>query len=388
MNPGAEIATRRDLPLFMILLGLAFLGLFFLYPASSVTAARETGDGAALFLTQVSRFVPGLLLMMLVAIIPPARLRAAAPMILLVNLGLLLLVFVPGIGRGVQSASSQSFQRWIALGPVQFQPSEFAKVALVLFVARVLSNSGPGLDLARLRLPGLAVGSLLFLILIEPQFGTTLSLAGVLLGMLVLAGLSLRYLFTAGLLLLPTALLLAYVAPYRWSRLRVWLEPYQYRHDGGYQLVTSFRAFADGGFFGEELAQGFAHRYLTYGHTDFILALIGENFGFLGVAVLVLLYALLLWRGVFLLRRTADRFGFFLGSGAVLMLISQAILNMFVVTGLLPTTGVSLPFVSFGGSSLVASLLLGGLLLNATRSAGQPSAIRLTGRVQSDDFGY
>ncbi len=366
-----EPPRRRDGILFVLLLALAFLGLFYLYPASSVTSARQTGSGTTLFLTQLTRFVPGLILMIWVAVLPLETLRRASPFVLVGAIVLLVLVFVPGIGRSVSGAGNQSFQRWVALGPVQFQPSEFAKPALVLYVARVLSWFDPetGPEWSRLRGPGLLVGLALGFILLEPQFGTTVCMSLVVASLVVLSGARLRTLAAGLLVLLPVVLLLAYVAPYRWGRLRVWLDPYLYRHEGGYQLVTSFRAFAEGGLFGEEVAQGFAHRYLTYGHTDFVLALVAEDFGVLGVGSIVGLFGLLLWRAVFLLRRTEDRFAFLCGAGALGMLVLQALLNMAVVTGLVPTTGVSLPFVSFGGSSLVASFLLGGMLLNASRFA-------------------
>ncbi len=376
MNVQDELHApgRRDGSLFVILLGLAFIGLFLLYPASSVTSARETGSPSGLFLVQLSRFIPGLLLMIGIAVVPSEMLRASAPYALVVSAILLILVFVPGIGKSVAGQGNQSFQRWVVLGPAQFQPSEFAKPALVLYTARILAwfdlQEGP--ELRRLRGPGLLIGLVLAAILIEPQFGTTVCMAVVLVVMLVIGGLRLRVLLAGGAVLVPLTLLLAYVAPYRWGRLRVWLNPYEFRHEGGYQLVTSFRAFAEGGFFGEELAEGFAHRYLTYGHTDFVLALVAENFGFLGATTLLLLYGLLLWRGVYLLRRTEHSFALLAGSGALGMLFLQALLNMAVVTGLLPTTGVSLPFVSFGGSSLLASFILGGILLNASRFSYRP----------------
>ena len=166
---------------------------------------------------------------------------------------------------------------------------------------------------------------------------------------------------------LPLLYLLIILWEYRLDRFRVWLDPYAFRYEGGYQLVTSFRAFASGGLTGEDLASGFAHRYLTYGHTDFVLALVAEDYGLLGVAFLLGLFCALLWRACTLLRRLEDPFAFLLGSGSLVMLFFQALLNMGVVTGLLPTTGVSLPFVSYGGSSLIVSLCFCGILINATR---------------------
>ena len=181
------------------------------------------------------------------------------------------------------------------------------------------------------------------------------------------SGFPILRLVSFGLLSLPLLVILVFFWRYRLERLYVWLNPYQFRFEGGYQLVTSFRAFQDGGFFGKDLASGLGHRFLTYGHTDFAFALFAENFGWVGVCLLLLTFTFFTFRTYYVLKKISNPFAFLLGSGALLMIITQSILNLFVVTGILPTTGVGLPFLSYGGSSLITTLSLCGILLNVTR---------------------
>lgn len=364
-------SPSRDLILYALLLGIAFLGLLALYPASSVVAERISGDAMAVIKRQAVWFALGICLFFIFATLPLELLRRMALPGMGIVLFLLLLVFIPGIGHSVQSAAQKSFRRWIAIGSFTVQPSEFVKPALTLYLAAVFSRSGVGEsepDMKRLLLPLGLVGLTLLAIVLEPQFGTSVCLLGVIVTIVFLTGFPVLRLSLLFLSTLPLLGILVYLAPYRWTRFRVWLDPYAYRLEGGYQLVTAYRAFREGGLLGSEPASGFAHRYLTYGHTDFILALFGEDYGFLGILLLIVLFGGVLWRAVSLLGRIDEPFPFLLGGGALFMLTFQVLLNMAVVTGLVPTTGISLPFFSYGGSSLLASFILAGLLLNVTRS--------------------
>jgi cell division protein FtsW len=271
------------------------------------------------------------------------------------------------VGHSV-SSSSESFRRWISIGGFTFQPSEFAKIAIVVYLASTLEKSGDmdeTFNTRRLLFPFILISTVLLAIALEPQYGTAICLLAVIIVMIYIAGFPIMRLFLIFASSVPFLFLFAIYRQYRLKRLLVWLDPYGHRYEGGYQLVTSFRAFRDGGFFGEDLAYGFAHRYLTYGHTDFILALHAENFGWFGSMALIGLFCAFLWRGVYGIKRIRDPFLFLLASGSIVMIILQAILNMGVVTGALPTTGVSLPFVSYGGSSLVSTLAFCGLIINA-----------------------
>ena len=356
----------RDLLLCALILFLAFGGFLCLQSISSSIAQRTYQDPAYFVKKQALWLLLGLGGMLLFASVRLELIRRAATGGMLLAIFLLLLVFAPGLGKSV-SSSHGSFERWLNLGIFTIQPSEFSKIALVVFLAYVLSQEKTGSIYALLK-PALLVGTMLLAILFEPQYGTSLCMLGVVFLMVYMAGFSALRLLSLALAFLPLLGILLVFWPYRLERLYVWLNPYQYRFEGGYQLVTSYRAFQEGSWLGGDLAYGLAHRYLTYGHTDFALALFAEDFGWIGVCFLLLTLGLFMWRSLFLLRKVShEPFVCLLGSGALLMLMSQSVLNLFVVTGLVPTTGIGLPFLSYGGSSLITSLCLCGLLLNASR---------------------
>ena len=242
------------------------------------------------------------------------------------SLLLLSLVFVPGLGQSV-SSSHGSFKRWLTLGPFTIQPSEFSKIALIIFLSYILSKKRTK-GFYSLVVPFLLIGAMLTAILLEPQYGTSLCMLGLVFLMLYMAGFPTWPLFSLALSFLPLLGILLVFWPYRLERFYVWLNPYQYRFEGGYQLVTSYRAFQEGSWWGGDLAYGISHRYLTYGHTDFALALFAEDFGWIGVCFLLLLLGLFMWRSLLLLRRlNHNPFALFLGSGALLMLMGQSLLN-------------------------------------------------------------
>jgi cell division protein FtsW len=364
-------AGNRDMILFALAVALTFVGLIALYPASAVVAERELGDADFFLKRQMGWFAAGFFVLLVAAIVPLSLIRRLALPGILSALVVLLLVFIPGLGHSV-SGSGESFHRWLRVGPIVFQPSEFAKLAMVVYVASVFSKGDQlqsEYDMRRLAPPLGLVVFLLLSIVLEPQYGTTLCMLGVLTVMVYLSGFPMLRLFILAAATLPLLVLLIVLWEYRLERLLVWLNPYEHRYAGGYQLVTSFRAFQEGGWFGSDagIAGGFAHRYLTYGHTDFILALFAENFGWFGVAALLGLFIAFVWRGYYVVRKTEAPFAFLLGAGALVMLALQAVVNMCVVTGLVPTTGVSLPFMSYGGSSLIVTLGFVGLLLNVSR---------------------
>ena len=365
---GFQDSHGRDLILFVLLLLLAGVGLLILYPASSVVSSIMRDDPAYYVKRQGLWLAMGFGAMLLAVVLPLRKLQGAAPFLLGLHILFLLAVFLPGIGHSVAS-SRESFHRWIGIGPVVFQPSEFAKIAIILYTARILSRDGKmerEFSIRKFFLPAGLLSAALIAIILEPQYGTTLCILMALVTVVFISGFPLIRLAVLFLSMIPILLLVGFLGEYRLDRFRVWLDPYQYRLEGGYQLVTSFRSFHEGGIFGTDLSTGFGHRFLTYGHTDFILALLAEDYGWLGVILLLALFLSFLWRAGILLQHVEDPFSFLLGTGSLVMLISQALLNMAVVTGILPTTGVSLPFISYGGSSLIASLIFGGLILNAT----------------------
>lgn len=359
------MSRRVDRLLFLNVLAIGLVGLISLYSASSVMAQADIGDPFHYVNKQLLWTVVGLVVFGLAIFVPVPLLERLALPAMVLSILFLLLVFVPGAGRSV-SSSRESFHRWIQIGPVGFQPSEFAKIALILYAARILSRYQSDHNLRRLLIGGSIVPVVLLLIVFEPQYGTTMTLIAMLAVLVYLAGFPIVRLAGIVLASLPLLGMLAYLWEYRLERLRVWLDPYAYRYEAGYQLVMSFRAFRDGWWTGSDLASGVAHRYLTFGHTDFILALFVEDFGFVGIALLIALYAAYIYRATRAVEAAPEGFASLAASGCIVLFAIQTLINMLVVTGLAPTTGVSLPFMSYGGSSLVVQYALAGLILNFT----------------------
>lgn len=371
--------TRRvDRLLFLNVLMIGLVGLIALFSASAVMSDIDMKDPFYYVNRQIVWTVVGLTAFLVIIFLPVSFIeRLTVPGMMLAILGLLL-VFVPGAGKSV-SSTRESFHRWVEIGPVSFQPSEFAKIALILYSAWVLHRYQSGGDLRRLLIRGTPVPLALLLIILEPQYGTTVTLIAVLACLVFITGFPVMRLLGVLVASLPLLFMLAYLWEYRLERLKVWLDPYAYRYEAGYQLVMSFRAFRDGWWTGTDLASGVAHRYLTFGHTDFVLALFYEDFGYIGLVGLVLLYGFFCFRAIRLIAKQPEDFASLSAAGCVILFGLQSLINMFVVTGVVPTTGISLPFMSYGGSSLVVQYILAGLVLNFTSQNRQRSVLPLSG---------
>ncbi|TGM89815.1 peptidoglycan glycosyltransferase FtsW [Leptospira licerasiae] len=360
-------------PFDLVLVGSVFFLLLFgicvMYSSSSVTAWREFQDSEYFLKKQLVWAAIGLVVFFFFANFPYKRLEKFALGGIIISVLLLVLVFIPGIGKSVGTYYGRNFHRWIGIGPYQLQPSEIAKLAVVVYLSSLIVKLKlkENRDPKKFILPAVLLLAVLILILAEPAFGTTMEILFVVIAFVFLFGFPVRNLLLVGLVSLPLAYLLISQVGYRRKRMEVWLDPYRFRYDEGHQLVTSFRAFLDGGWFGNKLASGYAHRYLTYSHTDFVLATYVEDFGFIGFLFFFALVMLLLSRVYVLLKRIEDPFGFYLGAGLLFILGTQFVINSFVVTGLFPITGISLPFMSYGGSSLLVVLAAFGILVNITR---------------------
>jgi cell division protein FtsW len=308
---------------------------------------------------------------MLVALrLPTGLVRRWSPIALLLVLGLLVLVLIPGIGQEYNGA-----QQWIDLGFTEFQPSELAKLVFALWGAHVIALRERYLTTKSLLVPVLPVfGLLIGLVLAERDFGGVVTLLLVLIGLLWAGGLPLR-LF--GVLAAVGAVLLAgmiAIQPYRWERITAFLDPFADPTDTGFQAVHGLYALATGGFWGVGLGNGaMKWNLLPEAESDYIFAIIGEELGFLGCVVVVALYGVLAWAGFRIARRSADRFVQLASVAITVWLIGQATLNMGYVVGLLPVTGVTLPLISAGGTSLVLSLFIVGLLARFARA--EPAAV-------------
>lgn len=279
------------------------------------------------------------------------------------SLVLLLLVFLPGIG-----VSAGGARRWIHLWPTTFQPSELVKLSMVIFLARYMSAGGGRKDsFSFFLIPVCIMGAFQAVFIMQPDFGAAMSLGALTLFMLFISGARLRYI--ASLLLLAAPVLVKLLMePYRLKRIMTFLDPWKYHRDSGFQLVQSFIALGSGGLTGVGLAKSRQKLdFLPEVHTDFIFSMVGEEMGFLVAALVVASFAFLFSRGLRVAGRAKDPFGYYLTFGLSMMLALQALVNFCVVTGMLPTKGLPLPFMSYGGSSLLMNAAAVGILLNFSR---------------------
>jgi len=332
----------------------------------SASSARNLlggyGDGTTYLVRYVGLGALALVAMHLLSRRGVALAQQATPMLLGVSFVLLVLVLIPGIGTEVNGARS-----WIGPGILSPQPSELMKLALVLYCAHFLARHPQRIQtLAGMLSPvGLVAGGACLLVLLQPDTGTTIAMAATVAAMLVAAGVPLRHLGTVAAAGAGLVLLLVLVQPYQQERLTSFLDPWAEAGGSGFQSVQAQIALGSGGLFGVGLGESVQKVfYLPEAHTDFILAVIGEELGLLGVTTVIALFGLIVWSGMRIARAAADPYAKLLATGLTSLILCQAILNIFVVLGLAPLTGVPLPFVSYGPTNLLVILAAVGLLLN------------------------
>ncbi len=368
----APSATPLDPWLLAAILLLTGIGLVMVYSASAVTAQARVHDQFYYLKRQLVAAGVGLVLLLAILKLGYRRLEALAVPLLLLVVVALLLVLVPGIGKVAGGA-----RRWIDLGFIRFQPAEAAKVVLVLYLARSLARKKERMRMFSIGfLPHVAVtGLLVVLVLAERDLGTAVILLLVLLVMLFAGGVKVGYLLGAVALSIPIGWHLVAGTPYRMQRITAFLDPWQHRDGIGFQIVESLLGIGNGGWLGQGLGEGKGKLfYLPAAHTDFIAAVIAEEVGLLGMSLLVLLFAIVVLRGFRATVLAPDPFGCYLALGLTTLIGSQALVNLAVVLGLLPTKGLTLPFVSYGGSSLMTMLAAAGILLSV--SGGQGGFLR------------
>jgi cell division protein FtsW len=365
-----DAVSHQDNVLLVSALALVSLGLTMVFISSHVMAQSQYHDPYFFIKRQSVYAVLGLAALFAGRFVNYRRYQRWAYPLLFLSLIMLILVFVPGIGVRVRSAA-----RWLRLGPVTLQPSEFAKLAMVLFMAYSLARKQEKIKyfsigfLPHMIVTGLFVG----LIAKEPDFGTAMTLAAIVFVMLLVGGVRLAYVLGALSAVAGLATVLVLRDPKKFNRILSFLDPWKYGQDVGYQLKQSLLAIGSGGLFGLGPGQSRAKLfYLPDAHTDFILAIYSEELGLVGVLLILALFSLLVYRGLLLSLRAPDAFGSYLALGLTLLIGLQAGINMGVVTGLFPTKGLSLPFLSYGGSSLLATLLAVGILLNISSQIKRP----------------
>jgi cell division protein FtsW len=365
-RPGTAAAAGVDPLLLASALALTGIGVVMVYSASAVSAAARYHDGFHFLWRQLGAALVGLGALLVALRLGYRRLeRLAYPFLALTVLALGLVGVVGRVAGGAR--------RWLALGPISVQPSELAKLALVLYLAHSLAKKRDKVRLFSIGfLPHLVVsGVLMGLCLCEKDLGTCVVMALVLFAMLFAAGAKVSYLLGALFVSLPLAWKAIAGTKYRWERILAWLDPFAYRRGAGYQMWESMVGIGNGGWLGQGLGQGRSKLYyLPEAHTDFIAAVIAEETGLAGLALLMLLYAVFVWRGFKAAYAAADAFGCYLALGIATLVGVQALVNLGVVTVLLPTKGLTLPFVSYGGSSLVTMLAATGILLAVSTSRG------------------
>ena len=353
---------RLDPALVIAVLALAILGTVMVFSASAVRADTEHGgDGYYYFKRQIFFLIVGIMALVVGAAIPYGTWEKVVIGLLGVTVFLLILVLTP-LGHTANSAS-----RWFRFGPLSLQIGEFAKLVVVMYMARYLSERGDRLKTEpKLIIPPIAVmGVIFFLVAREPDLGTAMFIGLLGCSMLFLSGVPGRFLAGIAIASTPVITYLIMAKDFRMQRMKAFLDPWKEYDGSGFQLVQSYVAFGDGGLFGTGLGAGKSKLFfLPESHTDFILAVIGEELGFIGVIVVLSLFAVLIVKGMRVSSAAPDSFGALLGAGLTLMIGLQALLNCMVVLGLVPTKGVPLPFISYGGSSLLTSMIAAGILLN------------------------
>jgi cell division protein FtsW len=354
-----------DATVLAVVAGLSLVGVIMVFSASAVVAGTRFHDSIYFLKRQVMWLAVGFVVLHLASRIDYPVWRKLAPWLLGGTALLLIVVLIPSLGLVAKGA-----RRWLRLGPFSIQPAELFKLAVVLYMASYLSRREDRLTQFKAGLlPPLAVvGLLAGLVLLQPDLGTVVVVGAVVLMMLFLAGA--RPVHLLGLLLatLPVAAVLILRSSYRRQRIMTFLEPWKDAADAGFQVTQSFLAFGSGGLFGVGLGEGKQKLFfLPEAHTDFVLALVGEELGLVGTTAIMLLFVVLILKGFQIAANAHEPFGRHVAMGITLLIGVQVLVNAGVVTGVLPTKGLTLPLVSYGGSSLVVSLLAVGILLSVSR---------------------
>jgi len=357
-----KVKGKFDYILLGVVLALVSFGIVFVYSTTAILAGDRFGDSYYFLKKQLICAAIGFALMVLMMFIRYEALKRVAYPILGISLLLLIAVLIPGIGHRAGGSV-----RWLELFSFSIQPSEFAKLGLIIFLAYFLTKKEEKIRsfsfgfLPTIVLSGLVIA----LVIKEPDFGAAFFLTAMVFLLLFVSGARMIYMMGCFLLALPVAYYLLTHVAYRYRRLMSFIRPWDDPTGTSFQIVQSFLSFGSGGLFGMGLGEGRQKLFfLPAPHTDFIFSIIGEELGLFGALVIVLLFFILALRGIQVALSVEDRFGAYLALGITLMIALQAVINMGVVLGLLPTKGLTLPFISYGGTSLITNLVGAGILLN------------------------
>jgi cell division protein FtsW len=373
--PAAPVAPEHDIVMFAAVLALVGIGIVMVYSASAVYATQKFGSATYFLKRDLLWAGLGLCAMTIAMRTDFGAYRRWSYALLIGSIGLLAAVLA--VGARINGA-----RRWFHLAGVSFQPAELAKLALVIYLAYSLAKKAEKVRSFTVGfVPHMIVcGLMMALLLKQPDLGTAVILGLTTLILLFVAGAKISYIFIAFLAAAPVMYQAIVGTPWRLRRMLAYLDPWQYRYDVGYQITESLISVGSGGVYGLGLGDGKQKLFfLPEAHTDYIMAIVGEELGLIGIAGIAALFGILVWRGARASLRARDAFGCYLGFGITAMFGLQALVNLGVVLGALPTKGLPLPFVSFGGSTLVVDLYAMGILLNISRAVPEAAAARARG---------
>jgi cell division protein FtsW len=359
---------KPDLILLLVTLLLVTIGTVMIYSSSSILATERYQDGQYFLKKQLFFLVLGLLLMVLMTRIPYYKLRKLAWPGIILSVVLLAVIWIPHVGVRAGGAT-----RWLHLGVFSFQVSEMVKIALILFLAHFLTQRVNRIREIRqgILIPLSVTGVIAAMIVVQPDFGTTVIIAAITLLMIYLAGGRIAHLAGIAALFLPLAVWMLVHKSYRLTRLMTFLDPWKDPRHSGFQIIQSLISFGSGGALGVGIGDGMQKLfYLPEPHTDFILSVIAEEGGFIAVGLVLFLYIVLIIRGFQISLKAPELFGNLLAAGLTMMIALEAFINIAGVMGLIPLKGLALPFLSYGGTSLVMSLVAVGMLLNISAYEG------------------
>ena len=354
-----------DLILLFAVIFISIFGVIMIYSSSSVWAEYKFDDAFKYLKHQSIFLIIGIILMITISKIPYTYYLNKANIILLVCFFLLILVLIPGVGT-VRNGS----RSWFGIGGFGIQPSEFMKLSLIIFVSKYLEKNEKDMsNIKRGVLPILGITLIVFaLIMLQPDFGTGVIIVMSVVGLLFISGVSMKFFYIALFFGIIGAVLLIIAAPYRFKRILSFIDPWIDPLGSGFQAIQSLFAIGPGGLLGLGLGNSIQkHFYLPEPQTDFIFAIISEELGFLGIVIVATLFLTIIYRGFRISINAKDHFSKYLAFGITFQLAFQTLLNLMVVVSLIPITGVTLPFLSYGGSSLLITLCEMGVLLNISR---------------------
>ncbi len=356
---------QPDYVLFFTVLVLTGIGVITVYSASTVLALHNGVSASYFAIRQLIAAILGVILMVGFTFFPYKKLYELAPLILLITIGLLLLVLVPGIGKHAGGAT-----RWIGTSSIHIQPSEIAIVSMAIYLAFFFTKKVTVLHSFKRGLrPALVIITMVtVLIFVEPDMGTSMTLIGTALVLIFTSGIRLKPIIITVAALIPTLYILAHTASYRSSRMMAFFHPFQHQKGAAYQLIQGLTGIAAGGWFGRGFDLSVEKTgYLPIPYADFIFDVFTEEWGIVGAVTLLVIFAVLVWRGFQIAKHASDRFGALLSIGLTSMIIIKTIINLGAVTWLLPVTGIPLPFISYGGTSLLVNMIAMGILLSISR---------------------